>query len=111
MRIFIYCFIAFIAGIAIYFIIRGSLTKQKKIIIGILIALLFITIGIYIAIQDSHNKRDIDLIASFMRGEVLKCGDIDVRNDKFNFTNPTLSFIGKKDTEFYGKIISIKQCY
>lgn len=103
--------IAIILGIALYFIIRGSFTKQNKIIIGILVVILFLIISIYTAIQDNNNQKDIDLISSFMRGEAIKCGDIEVKNDKFNFTNPTLSFIGKKDTEFYGKIISIKQCY
>ena len=111
MRIFIYFLIAIIIGVALYFIIKGSFTKQSKIIVGVLIVILPITIGIYTAVQDNHNKRDIDLIAAFMRGETIECGDIDIKSDKFNFANPTLSFIGKKDTEFYGKIISIKQCY
>ncbi len=111
MRIFIYFLIAFILGVIFYFIIRGGLTKQRKIIISILFFLLFIIIGVYTAIQDGNNKKDVDLIAMFVRGEVLKCGDIEVKNDKFNFSSPTLSFIGKKDTEFHGKIISIRQCY
>ncbi|RDU57452.1 hypothetical protein [Helicobacter sp. MIT 99-5507] len=111
MKIFIYFLVAIIIGVALYFIIKDNFTKRNKVIVSILIVILLITIGIYTTIQDNNNKKDIELISAFMRGETIKCGDIDINSDKFNFTNPTLSFIGKKDTEFYGKIIFIKQCY
>ena len=111
MKIFIYFLFAIIIGVALYFVIKGNFTKQNKIIMSVLVAILLVVIGIYTSLQDNRNKKDMDLIAAFNRGEAIKCGDIEIKNDKFNFTNPTLSFIGKKDSEFYGKIISIKQCY
>lgn len=111
MRLFIIILVSVLLGSILYFIFRGKFNIKNRIIISLFSIIIFIIIGIYTFMQDADNKKDADIIASFSRGEEIKCGDLIVSQKDFIFISGTLSFVGKKDTDSFGKIIQIDKCY
>lgn len=111
MKLAIIIVAAIIIGSVAYFVLRGRFHKRNRIIVGVCAVILLGMIGIYTFIQDSHNKLDADIIAAFNRGESLQCGEISVNSENFNFIGGTLTFVGKKNSAFLGKIVPIKECY
>ncbi|RAX52048.1 hypothetical protein CCY99_07815 [Helicobacter sp. 16-1353] len=111
MKLFIIILIAILVGSTLYFLFKNKFNKRNRIILSILFIVILIIIGIYTFMQDGNNKKDADIIASFLRGESVECGDLTINQQNFTFINGTLSFVGKKDTKFFGKTIPIEQCY
>lgn len=110
MKLLIIALFSVIIGLFLYFNVRGKLDKKKGAILGILCVVCAILALIYTILLDSKNRADAEIIAAFNRGEMIRCGEFEVNNADFTFTNGTLSFTGKINTKHHNKIISIEDC-
>lgn len=83
--------------------------KQKLFATGILA--LFI-LGAYLYNYQSEERR-LHLAAvmlKFNSGENIRCNSLDVNNTEFSYSSGTQTFLGKKETKMYGRIISLDSC-
>ena len=110
MKLLISILFALLLGIFVYAALNRSFNKKQKLVSIILSILLVVLISIYTIVQNKSNRVDFEIIAAYNRGEVLECEGIEVSNKEFTLSNGTLSFLGKKDSKHYGKIISISKC-
>lgn len=110
MKIIIIALASIIIGLFLYFNVKGKLDRKKSIILAVLSVICIIVILIYTIILDKKNHTVADIIATFQRGEEIKCGDVIISSENFTFTNGTLSFTGKKNTPYHNKIIAIEDC-
>lgn len=110
MRILLIALISVIIGLFLYFNLRGKLDKKNGVILCVLCAVCVITVLIYTFLLDKKNRIDAEIIATFSRGETIKCGEITVTNEDFTFTNGTLSFTGKVGSKYERTIIAIEEC-
>ena len=110
MKLLISILFALLLGIFVYAALNRSFNKKQKLISIILSVLLVVLVSIYTILQNKSNRVDFEIIAAFNRGEILKCDGIEISNKEFNLSNGTLSFLGKKDSKYYGKIVSISKC-
>lgn len=110
MKISLIVLISIIIGLFLYFNFRGSWSKKRVVILGILCALCVVIALIYTLLFDKKNRADAEIIAAFHRGETLQCGEVSVNSADFTFTNGTLSFTGKVGSQYHHKIIAIEDC-
>ena len=110
MKILISILFTLLLGMIIYSILNRNFNKKQKLLSLILGVLTLILIGIYTIKTNENNKFDFEIIAAYNRGENIKCDGIEINNKEFNLSSGTLSFLGKKDTKYYGKVISIDKC-
>lgn len=110
MKIALIVLVSIIVGLFLYFNLRGKLNKKNSILLGVLGAICVILAIIYTNLLDKKNRADAEIIATFNRGEGVKCGEIVIDSENFTFTNGTLSFMGKAKTKYSGVIISIEDC-
>jgi hypothetical protein len=46
----------------------------------------------------------------FQQNGTIKCSGVDVNSSIFSLSIGTYTFIGKKETPFYGQMISVSSC-
>ncbi len=80
--------------------------------ISIVSALAFIVLFGYFYNVHTQNLREhiIDIQVAFKQGKTLKCGKYDVNYTNFTYSVGTSTFIGKKDTPHYSKMIDSEIC-
>lgn len=110
MRIAIIVVASIFIGALLYFIFKGKLNKKSASLLGILLSISIILMCVYNYFIEDKTKQYNLIITAFDRGDVIECGDISVSNKEFNFTNGTLSFMGKQGSKYHYKSISIDEC-
>lgn len=83
--------------------------KQKLYTIGILA--LFI-VGAYLYNYQSEERRlHLEAVMlKFNSGQNIQCSSLDVNNTEFSYSSGTQTFLGKKESKMYGRIISLDSC-
>lgn len=110
MKIAIILVVSIFIGVLLYVIFKGRLNKQNASLLGILFVVSVILMCVYNYFAEDKTKRYNLIITAFERGDVIECGDIAVSNKDFNFTNGTLSFMGKQGSKYHYKSIYIDEC-
>jgi len=82
---------------------------QKIVVAGIVG---MVVLGAYLYNQSSEKRRVHlqNVLLDFTHGKTIKCDNIDVNNSKFSYSSGTQTFLGKKESEMFGRIISLDQC-
>ncbi len=87
-----------------------ELTLKEK--IGVFSVLGLLILGAYLYNQQSEDRR-IHLekvLLDFSHGKTISCKDMDVNNTQFAYSSGTQTFLGLKNSEMSGRIISLEQC-
>jgi hypothetical protein len=107
---------AYIAGIIIvgllFFALHyfTELTDKQKVAITAVVFLIVISAIAFNGYNNAKNKRVLDAVMKFNQHGTLKCKGVDVNSTNFSLSVGTYTFIGKKETPFYGQMISVSTC-
>lgn len=105
-----------IAGLIVLF---GAIwaIKDEKISKGIkaLVSAVLVAILICVYFYEENLSKNEDaiskLVSDFKQGKTLKCGEYNVRSEKFNYEFGTASFLAKREfSDLSGVIVPIKSC-
>ncbi|MDY0116085.1 MAG: hypothetical protein RBR59_00735 [Sulfurimonadaceae bacterium] len=107
---------AYILGLIItgvFFLVLHYFTelnkKQKAIVTAIVAAMIAFGI-IFNAYSDAQNKQRVEVSTKFQQGHTITCDGVDVNSTNFTMSTGTFTFIGKRETPFYGQMISGTEC-
>lgn len=83
--------------------------KQKLTATGIFA---LFTLGAYLYNYQSEERRlHLErVMLKFNNGETISCNSHDVNSTEFSYSSGTQTFLGKKESKMYGRIISLDSC-
>ncbi len=83
--------------------------REKLIVSGLLAAVI---LGAYLFNQSSEKRRVHleGVLLNYTHGKTISCNNIDVNNSEFSYSSGTQTFLGKKESQMFGRIISLDQC-
>jgi hypothetical protein len=107
---------AYIFGIALLillFVVMHFFTEislRQKLVTTLISALLIL--GAYLFNQNSEQRRlhQQGVLLKFKHGQTIVCDGVDVNNSEFSYSSGTQTFLGKKESKTYGRIISLDLC-
>lgn len=91
------------------FFFQGISRKEKQLIS---FSLLFITGGalFYNHVSDIESNRVSNIVTKFKQNKNIQCGINEVNQSNYSLSIGTYTFIGKKETPYYGNMISLFHC-
>ena len=96
---------------AIWAIKDEKISKGVKVLVSAVLVAILVCVYFY---EDNLSKNEdaiSKLVSDFKQGKVLKCGDHNVSNKKFNYEFGTASFLPKREfSDLSGLIVPIKSC-
>lgn len=87
-----------------------ELAKKQKLAISASLLLVITLAVLYNAFADSKNKRLMSTITKFNQHQTVVCAGIKINDKDYTLSVGTHTFIGKKDTPLYGKMVSASEC-
>ncbi len=84
-------------------------TKQK---VGVVLVLGVLILGAY-WYNLGNEKRRLHLetvLLEFMHGKNISCSGMDINNSEFSYSSGTQTFIALKESNMYGRLISLDTC-
>ena len=87
-----------------------ELKKRDKIAIS-----LFLLVTIMLAISynnytSKEQERTLEVVRKFEQNKTVTCKGVDVNQSNFSLSVGTYTFIGKKNTPYYGQMVSASTC-
>lgn len=107
---------AYIAGFVLLitlFIVLHFFTeissKQKVAVVGIVAAFI---LGAYLFNKNTEDRRVRmqNILIEFRHGNDIVCEGMKVNDKDFSYSSGTQTFLGKRDSKTYGRIISLDRC-
>ena len=96
---------------AIWAIKDEKINKKTKAIVSAILLAVLVCVYFYEENLSKNEDAISKLVTDFKQGKVLKCGDHNVSNKKFNYEFGTASFLPKREfSELSGLIVPIKSC-
>lgn len=93
---------------------RENISFKSKLTFALSVITLIVLIAVYNYLQDKKSEEISLLRNAFLQGKPLICKaqsqSYTITKDTFNFSNGTMSFLGKPNTEFNHLIISLQEC-
>jgi len=108
--------VAYIAGlivVALFFLALHyftELTDKQKIVITLITTFLVLSAIAFNAYGNAKSQKMLEAVMKFQQNGTIKCNGIDVNSSNFSLSIGTYTFIGKKETPFYGQMISVSSC-
>lgn len=87
-----------------------ELTNRQKASISVALFLVIFLAIAFNRYSDAKSQRVLDAVMKFQQNGTIKCRGIDVNSTNFSLSVGTYTFIGKKDTPFFGQMISASTC-
>ncbi len=94
--------------VVLHFFTEISL-KQK---VGVISILALLILGAYLY-NLGNEKRRVHLenvLLDFTHGKSISCQGMDINNSQFSYSSGTQTFLGLKNTEMSGRLISLDTC-
>ncbi len=107
---------AYLLGIVVLLVLFSVLhffteiSLKQKIITVILFGSFIV--GAYWYNQNTKNRRLHleNVLLEYTHGEKIVCDGINVSKEEFSYSSGTQTFIGIKDTQMYGRLLSLDKC-
>lgn len=87
-----------------------ELTKSQKITISLLTFSVIVAAIAYNNYTSSQRESMMQVVTKFEQNKTVHCKGIDVNNTNFTLSIGTYTFIGKKDSPYYGQMVSASEC-
>ena len=96
---------------AIWAIKDEKISKGVKALVSAVLVAILVCVYFYEQNLSKNEDAISKLVSDFKQGKVLKCGDHNVSNKKFNYEFGTASFLPKREfSDLSGVIVPIKSC-
>jgi len=96
---------------AIWAIKDEKISKSIKALVSVVLVVILVCVYFYEQNLSKNEDAISKLVTDFKQGKVLKCGDHNVSNKKFNYEFGTASFLPKREfSELSGLIVPITSC-
>ncbi|WP_462108836.1 hypothetical protein [Campylobacter concisus] len=96
---------------AIWAIKDEKISKGVKVLVSAVLVAILVCVYFYEENLSKNEDAISKLVTDFKQGKVLKCGDHNVSNKKFNYEFGTASFLPKREfSDLSGVIVPIKSC-
>ena len=96
---------------AIWAIKDEKISKSIKAAVSAVLVVILVCVYFYEENLSKNEDAISKLVTDFKQGKVLKCGDHNVSNKKFNYEFGTASFLPKREfSELSGLIVPITSC-
>ena len=96
---------------AIWAIKDEKISKGVKALVSAVLVAILVCVYFYEQNLSKNEDAISKLLTDFKQGKVLKCGDHNVSNKKFNYEFGTASFLPKREfSDLSGVIVPIKSC-
>ncbi len=96
---------------AIWAIKDEKISKGVKALVSAVLVAILVCVYFYEQNLSKNEDAISKLVTDFKQGKVLKCGDHNVSNKKFNYEFGTASFLPKREfSDLSGVIVPIKSC-
>ena len=96
---------------AIWAIKDEKISKGVKALVSAVLVVILVCVYFYEQNLSKNEDAISKLVTDFKQGKVLKCGDHNVSNKKFNYEFGTASFLPKREfSDLSGVIVPIKSC-
>ena len=96
---------------AIWAIKDEKISKGVKALVSAVLVAILVCVYFYEENLSKNEAAISKLVTDFKQGKVLKCGDHNVSNKKFNYEFGTASFLPKREfSDLSGVIVPIKSC-
>lgn len=96
---------------AIWSLKNEFLSKKLKGVLSLFLLLFLAFAYFYQSSFDDKSEKNMQILNAFKQGKVIKCGDFNVTNDRFNYEFGTACFVAKRNiSELNGVIIEISKC-
>jgi len=108
--------VAYIAGLVIvglFFLVLHyytELKKSQKVLVTAVVLTLIISAIAFNKYQNIQRDSMLNIVLKFNQGSTIMCEDIEVNSKNFTLSIGTYTFIGKKDTKNYAKMIAVSSC-
>lgn len=83
--------------------------KQKISVVGVL-AIFIISAYLFNKNEEVRRLHLESVLLEFTHGKDISCSETSVNNTEFSYSSGTQSFLGKKDSKSFGRIISLDKC-
>ena len=96
---------------AIWAIKDEKISKGVKALVSVVLVAILVCVYFYEQNLSKNEDAISKLVTDFKQGKVLKCGDHNVSNKKFNYEFGTASFLAKREfSDLSGVIVPITSC-
>ena len=96
---------------AIWAIKDEKISKSIKALVSVVLVAILVCVYFYEQNLSKNEDAISKLVTDFKQGKVLKCGDHNVSNKKFNYEFGTASFLPKREfSDLSGLIVPITSC-
>ncbi|MGB2552969.1 hypothetical protein [Campylobacter sp. CCUG 57310] len=108
---FILVLVVILVAILLFSISDEKISKKAKILIASFVVVVGVLAYVYESAFEDSQAKTRELLSAFNQGKILKCGEMEVSNKKFNYEFGTASFVAKREfKELSSVIIEIKSC-
>lgn len=87
-----------------------ELTRSQKITISLLTLSVIIAAIAYNSYSAKQREVIMQTVTKFEQNKTVHCEGIDVNSTNFTLSTGTYTFIGKKDSPYYGQMVSASKC-
>ncbi|OHE04258.1 MAG: hypothetical protein A2329_06330 [Sulfurimonas sp. RIFOXYB2_FULL_37_5] len=107
---------AYIAGIvvvALFFLALHyftELTNRQKAVITVIVLSVVLSAIAFNSYSNAKSQKMLDVVMKFNQHGTVVCNGVSVNDENYTLSIGTYTFIGKKETPFYGQMISASKC-
>jgi len=108
--------VAYIAGIILtllFFLTLHyftELSKSQKIMVSSMVLAVILSAIAYNKYNKINQEKMLDVVLMYNQGKTVNCSDLEVNKDTYTLSVGTYTFIGKKGTSNYAKMIPASTC-
>ena len=107
---------AYLAGIVLLiflFVVMHRFTElsiQQKVGVTAVLAVLILGAFLFNKGNEARRLHLEDVLIDFTQGKTIVCEGYEVHKSEFSYSSGTQTFLGKKESNSYGRIISLDLC-
>lgn len=106
----------YLVGFVLFFLfltllfLSQRVSKQTKVVVALLLIVITVVASVYTWYQKQKDEQIRTNYAAFKMGKSIFCNGIEVNSSRFTYSEGTQTFIGKKGSDVYTTMLSLRHC-